>query len=140
MGFSGDSWRTMFDDCSRETFSRPTERRECDSRLQDNEQDSTCFTAVALVGFLDDFPSSHRPQNRDPVDNLADMDGEFLGAVRPTAAVTSFHSGFECRDRTRAHQGAGGTLVATAEHPFAEHAGNSAGDIAHGFQFGSGIL
>ena len=75
------------------------------------------------------FPDGHA------IDEVTHVDGIFVGEMRTVARILRVHGGLEGIDALSAHEGTCRTLVAAAEHAFAEHAGNGAGDLAHRLQF-----
>ena len=67
----------------------------------------------------------------DAGDGLADVEGVLVGEVGVGAGVGGVDGGAELVDGVGGYDGAGGALVASAEHSLAEDAGDGAGDVAH---------
>jgi hypothetical protein len=63
--------------------------------------------------------------------------GELVGEVGPAARIGRLDRLAHGFDALGPHQRAGGALVAAAQHPLAQYAGNRSHDVAHGFQLRS---
>jgi len=71
------------------------------------------------------------------IDEVTDVDGVVVGEVRIAARILRVHGDLESVDAVGVDERTRRALVAAAEHAFAEHAGDGAGESFSGTEIGA---